>query len=197
MNIYLVRHGETDNNYNKIYYGKIDCSLNNNGRYQASIIKNRIEEINFDKVFTSEMKRAKETAHIILNDSKYELIEDERLNEMNMGIFEGKDHKELEENYSVEWKSWCNNWKEYKIPDGESYIEFYERVKDFFEEILRGEEKDILVVAHGGVMKSIYSYILGENLDIFWKISSRNGDIALIKYEYGNIYIDSIIPVEI
>ncbi|WP_315116190.1 alpha-ribazole phosphatase [uncultured Clostridium sp.] len=197
MNIYLVRHGETDNNYNKTYYGKIDCSLNENGRHQSSIIKSRIEKINFDKIFTSEMKRAKETAHIILENSKYELIEDGRLNEMDMGIFEGKDHKELEENYSVEWKNWCNNWKEYKIPNGESYIEFYDRVKDFFEEILRGEEKDILVVAHGGVMKSIYSYILGENLDIFWKISSRNGDMTLIKYEYGNIYIDSIIPVEI
>lgn len=197
MNIYLVRHGETDNNYNKTYYGSLDCELNDKGKAQSLKVKEKLQNINFQKVFSSNMKRAKETAQIILGESHCEIIEEKRISEMNMGIFEGKGHEELKERYSKEWEMWCNNWKDYKIPEGESYIEFYNRVKEFFLELLNGEEDNILIITHGGVIKSICSYILGENLDIFWKIASRNGDIILIKYEYENLYLDSIVPVEI
>jgi alpha-ribazole phosphatase len=64
------------------------------------------------------------------------------------------------------------------------------------EEIKNIDAENILLITHGGVIRSIYSYILGENLDLYWKFASRNADISIIKYEYGNYFIDCIVPTK-
>ncbi|BDR77597.1 alpha-ribazole phosphatase [Clostridium tetani] len=194
MNIYLVRHGETEKNTLKKYYGNLDVGLNERGKVQCEYLREKLKNIEFNKVYTSKMKRTIETADIILQDRNHEIIKDNRLNEMSMGDFEGKDHKELEKLYPQEWKAWCEDWRECSPPKGESYREFYLRVKEFIEEVLKEDVENILIIAHGGVIKSIYTYILGEDFDIFWKVSSRNGELSLIKYEYGNLYLEFKIP---
>lgn len=196
MNIYLVRHGETEKNTLKKYYGNLDVGLNERGKAQCEYLKEKLKNIEFSKIYTSKMKRAIETANIIFDNMKEYIVKDERLNEMNMGDFEGKDYKELEKLYPKEWKNWCENWKESSPPKGESYRMFYSRVKHFIDDILKEDDDNILIVAHGGVIKSIYTYILGGDFDIFWKVSSRNAELSLIKYEYGNLYLEFKIPVE-
>lgn len=196
MNIYLIRHGETEKNTLKKYYGNLDVGLNERGKLQCEYLKEKLKNIEFGKIYTSNMKRAIETANIIFDNRKEYIVKDERLNEMNMGDFEGKSYEELEKLYPKEWKDWCDNWKESSPPKGESYKMFYSRVKDFMEDILKEEDNNILIVAHGGVIKSIYTYILGGDFDIFWKVSSRNAELSLIKYEYGNLYLEFKVPVE-
>ena len=60
------------------------------------------------------------------------------------------------------------------------------------EHIKKLECDNILVCTHSGVIRAMYCYIMNEDIDLFWKFGSKNGDISLIKYEYGNLYIDSI-----
>lgn len=192
MNIYLVRHGETEENKNKIYYGKLDVSLNENGRAQALKASEVLREINFDRVYTSERSRTKETASLILNGKSNTFIIDKRINEMDFGEFEGKDYKEIQRLYPKEYEAWNKNWKEVSVPGGESYIEVYKRVEEFMVELLKQNNENVLIVTHGGIMRTIFCYVLGGNLDNFWRFSSKNCDLSLIKYEYGNIFIDSI-----
>lgn len=196
MNIYLLRHGQTESNSKKVYYGKLDVELNVKGKAQCEAIGKRLKDIPFNKVYTSTMKRAVQTAEIALSAKKYEFIKDERINEMNLGEFEGKNYEENQKNYPEEWKKWTEDWKGYAPPNGESYIEFYNRIKNFIEDIIKHDDENILIVTHGGVIKSIYAYILGGNLDVFWKFGTKNADLTLIKYEYGNFYIDSIVHCE-
>lgn len=195
MNLYFVRHGETEKNKSKCYYGSLDVELTNNGILQAEKAGKLLENIDFDKVYASEKKRAIKTAEILLENKKYELLTDARINERDFGDFEGKDHKQLEKLYPEEWKQWCEDWKNVSPPGGESYIELYNRVKNYMNDILKSKDENILIVTHGGVIRSIYCYILGGNMDYFWNFGSNNGDISVIKYEYGNLYIDSIIHV--
>ena len=61
------------------------------------------------------------------------------------------------------------------------------------EHIKKLECDNILICAHSGVIRAIYCYIMNENIDLFWKFGCKNGDISVIKYEYGNLYIDAII----
>lgn len=192
MNIYLVRHGETEENKNKLYYGKLDVSLNESGRAQALKASETLREINFDRVYTSERSRTKETASLILNGKSNTFIIDNRINEMDFGEFEGKDYKEIQKLYPEEYEAWNNNWKEVSVPGGESYIKVYKRVEKFMEELLNQNNENVLVVTHGGIIRTIFCYVLGGNLDNFWRFSSKNCDLSLIKYEYGNIFIDSI-----
>jgi len=192
MNIYLLRHGETEENKNKFYYGKLDVSLNENGKAQALKAKEFLKEVNFNKVYTSERLRTKETAKLAVDERFNNFIADKRINEMDFGEFEGKTYKEIQRLYPKEYETWSNNWMGFSPPGGESYLMLYNRVKEFMAELFKEQSNNILVVTHGGIIRTIFCYVLGENLDNFWKFSSKNCDISLIKYEYGNVFIDSI-----
>jgi broad specificity phosphatase PhoE len=65
--IYVVRHGQTDWNLEGRFQGRIDIPLNEKGKNQAKKTKEKLEGIEFDKVFSSPLKRALETAQIITN----------------------------------------------------------------------------------------------------------------------------------
>lgn len=196
MNIYFVRHGQTNENNNKYYYGKLDVCLNEKGLNQAKKAADFLRHVKFDNVYVSERKRTSETAHIILGHDFEKVNIDSRINEMDFGKFEGKNYKQIKKMYPSQWNRWCSDWKNESPPEGESYMKFYSRVHEFMDDILKLNEENILVVTHGGVVRSVYCYVLSGNLDFFWKFASRNGDITLIKYEYGNLYIDSITYVD-
>lgn len=197
LNIYLLRHGQTEQNLKGFYYGSLDIDITNKGIKQIEYIKDKVKDINFDKIYVSNMKRAMSSAGIILKNKDVPCIRDKRLNEMNLGIFEGKGYEDIQKEYPVEFKKWSDDWKNYAPPQGESYVDFYERVKEFFQEILKHEDENILLVTHGGVIRSILTYVMGGNLDAFWKFGSKNGDLTLVKYEYENLYIDFIIHADI
>ncbi|MBP2033642.1 alpha-ribazole phosphatase [Clostridium algifaecis] len=196
MNLYFVRHGETEANNKKLYYGKIDEDLTHKGISQAKKASIMLKKIEFDSIFLSTKKRSLQTASIIVNGNAKRFIVDNRIDEMDMGKFEGKNYKDIEKLYPEEWKNWCNDWKNASPPDGESYTQFYLRVKEFMDYLLTLKNENILVVTHAGVIKSIYCYVLNNNVDLFWKFASQNGDISIIKYEYNNLYIDSIIHLD-
>lgn len=194
MKLYIVRHGETEENIKKTYYGDIDCKLTLNGVRQAELAGEKLKHIVFDKVFCSEKIRAKETLKRICKMENY--IVDSRLNERNFGIFEGKNYEELQRGFKLEYDEWTKDWKNYCPESGESFLKVYNRVKSFMDDLKKESAENILICTHGGIIRSIYAYILDGNLDNYWRFNSKNADISIIKLEYGYFYIDSIIPVE-
>ena len=195
MNIYLLRHGQTEENRKGSYYGNLDISLNEIGISQGNRAKKFFNDIKLDKVYISDKKRTLEMAKLVLGLNKMEIIQDSRINETNFGDFEGKTYEEIKKLYPKESLCWQENWKEFVPPKGESYIELCMRVKSFMEYIKKLEFDNILICAHSGVIRAIYCYIMDENIDLFWKFGCKNGDISIIKYEYGNLYIDAIMHI--
>lgn len=193
MNIYFVRHGQTEENLKKTYYGTLECDLNHMGITQAEGCSKLLKTVDFDRVYISERNRTLQTAKIICPQKNF--IIDNRINEMDFGDFEGKNYEDIKALYPEEVKVWQQNWKEFCHPHGESYVMFYERVKAFMENLKDIEEENILVITHGGVIRAAYCYILDENLDFYWKFASKNGDISVIKYENEFFFIDSITHV--
>ncbi|EJO5348855.1 alpha-ribazole phosphatase [Clostridium botulinum] len=203
MNIYLVRHGETEQNKRKSFYGKLDVGLTKIGEEQSYKVGEFLNNIDFNKIYISDRKRTKQTLEIILQMNKfYEnkrniICEDDRINELDFGVFEGKSYEEICSLYPKEQKEWERDWKNFLPPKGESVIEFYNRVENFMKHIQKEQDGNYLIVTHGGVIRMIYSYILQHNVDFYWNFASRNGDITLIKYEYENLFIDYILPTKL
>ncbi|EDT84831.1 alpha-ribazole phosphatase [Clostridium botulinum] len=203
MNIYLIRHGETEQNKRKNFYGKLDVELNERGEEQSYKVGELLKDIEFNKIYISDRKRTRETAEVILERNKfYEkekniIYKDERINEIDFGIFEGKSYEEIGSLYPKEQEKWEKDWKNFPSPKGESAVVFYNRVENFMKHIQKEEDGNYLIVTHGGVIRMIYSYILQNNIDFYWNFASRNGDITLIKYEYGNLFIDYILPTKL
>lgn len=203
MNIYLIRHGETEHNKRKNFYGKLDVGLNEKGKEQSYKVGELLKDVKFNKIYISDRKRTRETAERILEKNKFYdkekniIYKDERINEIDFGLFEGKSYEEIGSLYPKEQEKWEKEWKNFAPPKGESAVVFYNRVENFMKHIQKEEDGNYLIVTHGGVIRMIYSYILQNNMDFYWNFASRNGDITLIKYEYGNLFIDYILPTKL
>lgn len=195
MNIYVVRHGQTEENLKGTYYGALDCGLTELGVSQAKVLGERLKNIKFDKIYCSDLKRAAETLKHI--NRAEEVVIDERLRERNFGAFEGKTFNEIEKEFTKECKSWNEDWKDFRPGGGESFRDSYLRVEAFMENLKEETGENILVCTHGGIVRAMYVYILEGNLDLYWKFSSRNADLSIIKIHNGYFYIDSIIPLEV
>ncbi|MFX0548680.1 alpha-ribazole phosphatase [Hathewaya histolytica] len=195
MNLYLIRHGYTEENLKSSYYGTMDPELNEKGILQCEFLKERLKDKTFQAVYTSTKKRAIDSAKIILSDYSIKINNQKELDERSFGIFEGLNYEELSSKYKNEYEAWEKDWIGYKIKNGESHLEFSTRVYNFLEKILgkHKEDENIIIVAHAGVIRAIYTYVIDKKVELFWKFGCRNGDLAIIKYEYGNLYIDSIV----
>lgn len=192
MNIYIIRHGQTNANLKGAYYGRLDIPLNAKGIKQMKRLRPALENIVFDRVYSSDCSRTLESLKLCGNDLYQQVQIDPRLAEIDFGVFEGMTYKEIANTYPKLTSEWQANWKGFCPPDGESFTDFYHRVVLFWEEILTSPRDNILIMAHSGTIKAIYCYILGSNLDLFWNFTAHNGKINLIKYEYGNVFIDGM-----
>ena len=154
--IYIVRHGQTNDNVIGKYGGRIDTPLNNKGVEQAYELHEKLKNIKFDKVFVSPLQRACQTSKIICNN---DIIKDERIIERDNGELEGKLKTEITE--TIDFND--PNEKRYNI---ENIVDFRKRIFDFFKEVkekYRG--KNILVVTHAGVGIYARCFFEGEPQD--------------------------------
>lgn len=190
MNLYIVRHGETKSNIEKRYCGLYEAELTEEGKAQGLELNKRLRNIVFHKIYTSCSKRAEITADIITDGAHS--YRDSRLNELNFGVFDNKTYEEIQKYYPEQCKAWQEDWKGYAIPQGESTLQAFQRVKSFMRDLEKQQEKNILIVTHGGIIRLMYCYVLNENLDLYWKFTSSNGGLSILNYEYGNWTIEEI-----
>ena len=153
MEIYVVRHGETESGKNKII-ADIKEPLNTNGIQQAKNIGKELCELNIDVVYYSPIERAEHTLKLFNLNDKIPTIVDERLKERNMGIYENIPFKNLD------WDIFWNYNSDLKYPELETMKSVYERVKEFIDEI-KLQNKNVLLVTHGGISRAIYWYFNG------------------------------------
>ena len=178
--IILVRHGQTQMNADRIYFGKLNPPLNPLGKIQAHEAKKRLEtEItSYDFIHASPLERTKETAEIV-NFLGKRISFDERLEEINFGIFEGLKYREIVERYPKEYEESVTNWKTYHYETGESLETLQKRVIEYIFSL--DLEKDHLIVTHWGVICSFLSYVMSENLESYWKFKILNGGVVILE----------------
>lgn len=157
MKIYYVRHGQTDLNLaKKMQGGGTEKELNETGISQAYNTKKELENVKYNLVICSPMKRAKQTAEIINEGRDIPIITDERIRERKLGDYEGRDVTEEMENNIWDYKL------NYNIPNGENLHDFEKRIDEFFDDIKeKYHDKSVLIVAHGGIAKVIKAHLYG------------------------------------
>lgn len=175
----LVRHGQTKLNSDGIYFGWLDPQLNERGVEQAKRAGEVIKNIHYDRIYSSDLKRARETAEY-LNYKELSIELDKRLREINFGIFEGLTYEEIQKRYPNECKASERDWENFNFSTGESPRQLQKRVVDFVEGL--NFEEDNLVVTHWGVINSILSWYFSKGLDSYWKYSVENGGVCIIEF---------------
>lgn len=199
MNIYLTRHGETDWNIYWKLQGRSDTVLNDKGRQQALFTHDGFEKagIKFDRVYSSSLKRALETASIMSGKKEAEIIKDERIIEISFGKAEGKTPEQRNADPELkDFHYFFDDPEKYKAQsDAESYESVLSRTKDFWQNEIIPLEKNsslenILIVTHGGTMQSLLLNIDGRELKDFWKVKMSNCTINKIVLKDAKLTVE-------
>ena len=154
--VFLVRHGETDYNVQRRWQGILPIGLNNTGRSQAQALADHFQARNIPigEVYCSDLPRALETAQIIARPYELDVQLDERLREINVGIFQGLIGNEVSEKYPKEFAAWKTGDMDYVVPQGESRFQLQQRVGSaYFEIIEKANSENVVIVSHGGTLR--------------------------------------------
>lgn len=175
MELYIIRHGETDWNKEKRLQGRSDTELNEYGIELAMITSLALKDIHFDYIYSSPLKRAYKTAEIIRRDRDVEIKTDDRLLEIAFGVMEGVPMKDRPESF----QKFFTAPAEYEAPEGgESYEELVERTKEFIEDVVVPASYNcerMLIVAHGALNKALMLNLNHDEIKNFWEgIFQRN-----------------------
>ncbi|MFC1517495.1 alpha-ribazole phosphatase [Candidatus Margulisiibacteriota bacterium] len=186
--IFLVRHGKTEANSQLKYQGQTDTPLNSTGLKQAALLAKDLQKIHFNRIYTSNLKRAKKTAEVLAKPHRLKVRSLKDLAERNFGLWENLTFKDIQKKYKNLYKQWLKS-PAVKIPKAEMLSTFQKRILRGLKKILRSLKpaENILIVAHGGSNRIILSHFLKQDpAQSFWQIKQDNCCLNII--EIGNGY---------
>jgi len=153
--IYLVRHGESEANANKIVQGHTDSPLTKMGEEQAMRVAEDLSDVRFNAIFSSDLGRSIRTAEIIRLERNLEITTSPLLREKSYGIFEDMDHTKFIETLKEEFNRFDNEltieerWSHKAHPSIESDVEILKRFTDYIKEIINSHiGETVLVISH-------------------------------------------------
>lgn len=155
--IIAVRHGETEWNRVGRQQGHLDSPLTPLGKQQALSMADALSGRSVQLIYSSDLGRAQETATIIAKRMNLQVRTDARLRERNLGILEGQTMSQFREKHPSEAASLASGDPDFALPGGESVRQVFVRNVGCVEEIARKHAGNtVLIVAHGGVLNSIF-----------------------------------------
>lgn len=177
LELWLIRHGETDWNAQRRWQGQSDVPLNALGRQQAQALAKRLSKQRFDAVHSSDLSRAYETAQLVF--PHYTITPEPRLRELNFGSFEGKTWEELQEAEAAMLRRWREDPYACQPPGGEQFGQVVERTKAWYLELPPSGK--IAAVAHGGTIRALTYAITGTPSGAGWGFSFDNGSVTILQ----------------
>lgn len=152
LDIYIVRHGQTQWNVERRLQGWLDSPLTLEGERSAHLLREEIGQIEFDQIFSSPSGRAITTLKLAMPEVNY--ITDERLKEICLGSWQGKTIETIEKEFPEAYYNYFFDPGKFRLSDGEDYSDLYKRVSSFVNDIIKRYynetvNKKILIVTHG------------------------------------------------
>ncbi len=171
MRVEIIRHGETALQAEGRYQGRLDPPLSEEGKAKLLPSSKKPE-----KVFVTKLRRSRQTAEILFPQA--EQILTEGLEEMDFGIFEGRNYIEMEKDAA--YRSWVESGCLAPCPGGESKENFCQRVCRSFCALLDREEKkgreELILLAHGGSQMAVMEAFCREKRTYYdWHLGSGKG----------------------
>lgn len=194
MNIYLLRHGETDWNKDGRIQGHTDIPLNQKGRAQIGQAAEVLAGLPFgiDSIYSSPLKRAYESAEIVadrLSYDKKEIIVEPMLIERCFGEAEGLTAAERE----AKFPNYQYADTGYYFPGIEPYKDLLKRAEAVFKKITDSckEDENILIVSHGALLFGMIAALTDEKISFFGNaVKLDSASLHLIKYSEGQIELE-------
>jgi broad specificity phosphatase PhoE len=170
LTVLLTRHGHTDRSEPEQYLGqRVHASLTERGRRDAEALANRLEPVAIDRIISSPLGRAVETAQILAARLHVDVETDERMTELDYGVWEGLQVEEIDARFPGERQLYNANPATHPVGGGESGLAVAARVGAFMEELIgwwmaEGADRTCILVGHSSVNRVLLAQVLGVPL---------------------------------
>jgi len=192
MEIYLLRHGQTEANSEGRYRGWTESHLSARGVEQAQKTGDYLFEQGIQRLFSSDLSRALQTAQAIGEKCGLKPFPSPLLREIHFGRWEGLTYEEIQASYQEEFTSWIKDPFRRPVPCGEDLATVYRRMKRFLKSLKKAglEGKKVVVVSHGGIIRATLFYLQKMREDDFWDLEVGNGSLSLLRVEGNDLKVE-------
>ena len=158
--VVLVRHAETD--LAGRFCGHSDPRLNASGKRNAIRVAGEVSRLNIARLYSSDLRRAAQTAGTIAKRSGIAVEFSTGLREIYFGQWEGLSWQEIETRFNDEARRWLREFPLRRAPGGEPYSDFTTRIETTIAALLREAPGDtVAIVTHRGVMRHVLTKLFG------------------------------------
>lgn len=186
MQIYLLRHGQTNLNKGGRYQVIIDKDLNELGKKQAELLGKRLQKNNIDIIYSSDFKRVIETAKIINKYIETEIIVKEELREIDMGVWDTLTIEERYISHESYAKEWDKHLEDLPYPDGECGEDVCKRAMKVINEIKKHQYENVAIVTSGGTIAILLCNFLGLEQWKRFNMEINNCSMSIVKFDNMN-----------
>lgn len=187
MRIFIVRHGQTKWNLEKRAQGSRRVPINSEGKKQAEKLAQKFKKINLTAIYSSPALRTKQTAKIIAKEHKIKVVFDVLWIECIQGNLAGLTGDQMKKMIPNLEQQWAKDGIDWRPPgDGETIRELQNRTISAFNKLINKHNIDdvVLVVTHGGTIKSLVHYLHGgKPEDFFHAQAFENAEVVEIDFD--------------
>jgi broad specificity phosphatase PhoE len=159
--LYLIRHGEVEARYHRVFGGRIDMELSPLGREQATALAKYLRGVPFDAIYASPMRRVRQTLDQLLENQIPAPIILPELREVDFGAWTGLGWEEIQARFGISAFDWLSQLEHGQIKEAEPIGQFRDRVSTALKRILADQPgRTAAVLCHGGVIRMLLSVAL-------------------------------------
>ena len=185
MDIYLIRHTQTANSAG-LCYGQSDVLVASTFEKEVDTLLGKLPEFDDDcVVFSSPLSRCVQLAET-LSDT---VTPDPRLQELHFGDWEGKLFDDIE---PTALQQWTDNFSTAAPPNGETFGSLYERTGEFWQELLKTEAEQVVIVTHAGVIRALLARVLNLPLENAFQFRIDAGSVHKLRSIDDYIYLEYV-----
>jgi len=180
--LYLMRHGEVDEEYHRKFGGTIDMELSPVGRHQALMLGQYAKRFAFDALYSSPMKRALATADPVAREQGLEIRPVDDLREIDFGEWTGKTWMQVAEEYRINVFNWLDELEAGRVQGAEAGSDFRARVGAATDRIVAAHAgQKVGVVCHGGVVRAMLAHLLDMPLTLWGRLDIEYASLSRVE----------------
>ncbi len=178
----LLRHGETLWNRDGRFQGQLDIELNDTGRRQARQAARRLARERIDVIYSSDLRRASETAEIVAQGRGMTPITTPALRERHWGDWQGLYGAEVRDRFPELVRRWAQGDPDMASAGGETIRELCRRVSAWVSEIpAKHPGQTVLAVGHGAALKAMIGGLIGLPMEMLGRFRLDNASVSIIE----------------
>ncbi len=183
----LVRHCQAEGNEKRFFQGRIDTDITSLGALQIEAVGRRLQSEPIERIYVSSLRRAVKTAEGINQYHHVPMITDDRLIEIDAGLWEGRYLTDIAGSFPEEYENWNHHPERFAAPQGESMAQVYDRVGEALREIAgQNDGKTVCLVSHGCAIKNMMCFLRGLPVEEIGQVPlGTNTSVNMVSWEKG------------